>query len=155
MSVFGSLSRPGPLRKETLRVYQCPGCWSIGMYPGCDAGQTIECDCGEKMATIDLRDSEHVREEVERERANWSNDYYVRGMDKGVRLALEPKRLALEFGLHVYIQDDPAVCDCGDWDAWTDPRFTFNDHVAEETRTNILRQMGAPGQMTLTEEVPL
>jgi hypothetical protein len=35
------------------RVYQCPGCWSYGPAPRGD----IECDCGERMENIDLRDA--------------------------------------------------------------------------------------------------
>ncbi len=35
------------------RVFQCPGCWSFGLYrsePG-----SLECSCGERMTLIDLR----------------------------------------------------------------------------------------------------
>lgn len=38
------------------RLYQCPGCWSYGCYPRPPEGAWRECDCGERMTLIDLRE---------------------------------------------------------------------------------------------------
>ena len=42
-----------------LRPYQCPGCWSYGMFRVPVDGW-IECDCGEAMTLIDLRSRHEV-----------------------------------------------------------------------------------------------
>lgn len=34
-------------------LYQCPGCWSYGIWPKIPGG--YECDCGERLTLIDLR----------------------------------------------------------------------------------------------------
>lgn len=41
---------------EPIRAYQCPGCWSITTNPMIDGG--YECECGERLFRIDLRDTE-------------------------------------------------------------------------------------------------
>ena len=41
------------------RVYQCPGCFSLTYWkPSKDPGATFECECGERLTRIDLRDPE-------------------------------------------------------------------------------------------------
>lgn len=42
-----------PIRPS--RLYQCPGCWSWGMYAVPAANGSLECGCGERLACIDLR----------------------------------------------------------------------------------------------------
>lgn len=39
----------------SARVYQCPGCWSYGLYEDPAEGAYYECECGEKLSMIDLR----------------------------------------------------------------------------------------------------
>jgi hypothetical protein len=39
-------------------AHQCPGCFSVTVFAG--DGRDYECDCGEKLTRIDLRDSEAV-----------------------------------------------------------------------------------------------
>ena len=38
-------------------LYQCPGCWSYGTFLKPKDGW-IECDCGQRMTRVDLRNSE-------------------------------------------------------------------------------------------------
>jgi hypothetical protein len=36
-------------------LHQCPGCWSYTLHEPPEGGW-VECDCGEKMDVVDLRD---------------------------------------------------------------------------------------------------
>lgn len=41
------------------RLYQCPGCWSWGMWPiPKDELGSLECECGQRLTRVDLRGSE-------------------------------------------------------------------------------------------------
>ena len=55
------------MREHPRYLYQCPGCWSYGLWAipvGGGRSKTdegwIECECGERMTRIDLRRSERA-----------------------------------------------------------------------------------------------
>lgn len=52
-------------QQRSIRLYQCPGCWGWGMNKVPPTYGSLECECGERMACIDLRG------EDENDRAVW------------------------------------------------------------------------------------
>jgi hypothetical protein len=49
------MSRLNGTPPRNIRLYQCPGCWSWGMHKVPATDGSLECECGERMACIDLR----------------------------------------------------------------------------------------------------
>lgn len=49
------MGRPQLGRRDVARLYQCPGCWSWGLFMVPPDEGSLECGCGQRLDCVDLR----------------------------------------------------------------------------------------------------